>query len=522
MSARPDAARPDAIVIGAGHNGLVAALTLAADGRKVLVLERAAGIGGLCAHREFHQGFRAPGLLHDTSTFRPQLIEAFDLAAHSLELCPTEPPVFTADSDGNNLLIHRDPAVAGEEIARHSESDAAAYQEWRTFLDTIGKVIRRLLDAPPPPLKPSGGAELWNVGLTALALRRLGRKTMTEMLRVLPMSVADWLQERFDSELLCSGLAVPAVIGTFNGPWSAGTAAQLIFQEAARSRSVSGGAPALAAALLSAAEAAGVEVRTAAPVERLVVDSQGVQAVRLTSGEELPAHLVIASCDPKQTLLDFVDPRYLDVRTVHDLGNFRCRGTTAVLHLAVQGSVEVASRPGEPIEHLRLGGDTLDDIERAFDAAKYGQRSARPHLEVHIPTVAQPELAPEGSHVVTALVSCAPYALDGGWNPAVREALIADCVRLLNEHIPGLRERLVSGELLAPPDLENEYALPGGHLHHGEHAPDQLLFLRPTQHLARYATPIGGLYLGSSGSHPGGGITGMPGHLAARTALDNA
>ena len=161
-------------------------------------------------------------------------------------------------------------------------------------------------------------------------------------------------------------------------------------------------------------------------------------------------------------------------------------------------------------------GATLDDIERAFDAAKYRQRSTRPHLEVHIPSVARPELAPDGSHVVTALVSCAPYDLEGGWNPAMREALVADCVRAINDHIPGLRERLVNGELLAPPDLESEYTLPGGHLHHGEHAPDQLLFLRPTQHLARYATPIAGLYLGGSGSHPGGGITGMPGHLAAR------
>ena len=349
-------ARPDAIVIGAGHNGLVAALTLAAAGKKVMVLERAAEIGGVCASREFHTGFRAPGLLPDTSTFRPELIEAFHLASHGLELRAVEPPVFTADADGNTLLIHRDPAVAGDEIARLSERDAAAYQEWRQFLETIGGVIRRLLNAAPSPLKPGGAGELWDLGKTALALRRLGRDTMMETLRVLPMNVADWLEERFESELLCAALAVPAVIGTFNGPWAAGTAAQLILQEVTRSRSISGGPAALIAALQSAAEAAGIDIRTSSAVESLVVDGHHLQAVRLASGDEIATDLVIASCDPKQALLDLVGPRYLDSRTVHDLGNFRSRGTTAVLHLAVQGSVEVASRPGEPIEHLRLGG----------------------------------------------------------------------------------------------------------------------------------------------------------------------
>jgi phytoene dehydrogenase-like protein len=511
--------RTDAVVIGAGHNGLVAALTLAADGRKVTVLERAPTVGGVCAEREFHPGFKAPGLLQDTSTFRPELIEAFDLTANGLKLRRAEAPVLVADSAGAALLLHRDPALAREEIARISEADAEAYAAWRAFLAEIRGFIRRLLDNPPPPLKPGGLGELWTAGLAGFALRSLGRRKMTELLRVLPMNAADWLEERFETGLLCAGLAVPGVLGTYNGPWAAGTAAQLILQESTKAHSVDGGPAALVRALESAASVAGIEIRTSAEVERVLTDGTSFQGIRLASGEVLEADLAVATCDPKRALLDLVGARYLDSRTVHDLENFRSRGTTAILHLAVQGSVEVPARPGEPIEHLRLGGGTLDEIERAFDAAKYGQRSEHPQLEIHIPSVANPELAPDGSHVVIALVSCAPHDLVGGWNPAVREALISDCVHLINEHVPGLRERLVSGELLAPPDLESEYALPGGHLHHGEHAPDQLLFLRPTQHLSGYATSIAGLYLGSSGCHPGGGVTGMPGRLAAQTAL---
>ncbi len=511
--------RPDIIVIGAGHNGLVAAITLARAGRSVLVLERASEIGGLCTSREFQKGFFAPGILGDTTTFRSDLAAELELAAHGLVWRQGSAPVFAADAAGASLLLYADAAAAREELSRHSAADADAYAEWREFLTTIGGFIRQLLDRPPPRLGPATPAEFMALGRSGFALRKLGRDTMIEVMRVMPMCVADWLRERFESELLCATLAAPAVINAYTGPWAAGSAAHLILRETVSRDEVAGGPPALIAALAGAASAAGVDILTASPVERVLLERGAVRAVRLASGDEIETAAVVASCDPKQTMLDLVGARYLDARTTHDLRNFRCRGTTAVLHLAVKGSVEVAARPGEPIERLRLGGSTLDDIERAFDAIKYGRRSERPHLEVRIPTIEQPDLAPDGAHVITALVSCAPYDLAAGWSPAEREALTADCVRLLNQHIPGLREGLVGGELLAPPDLEQQYALPGGHLHHGEHALDQLLFLRPTQQLARYATPVRGLFLGGSGSHPGGGITGMPGRLAAQAAL---
>jgi phytoene dehydrogenase-like protein len=511
--------RPDVIVIGAGHNGLVAATTMARAGKSVLVLERGAEIGGICARREFQKGFFAPGLLTDTTTFRADLAEELELASHGLTWRQGSAPIFSADEEGNSVLLHADPAAAQAELAQLSAHDAAAYVEWRQFLAAIEDFIRGVLDNPPPGLAPSSITDFLALGKSGYALRKLGREMMIEVMRVMPMAAADWLRERFDSELLCSTLAIPAVINTYTGPWAAGSVAHLILRESVSKNEVAGGAPALVKALAGAAKAAGADILTSSTVERIALENGAVRAVRLASGDEIETRRVVATCDPKQTMLELVGPRYLDSRTAHDLGNFRARGTTAILHLAVEGSVEVAARPGEPVERLQLGGSTLDDIERAFDAIKYGKRSEHPLLDVRIPSLEQPGLAPDGAHVVTALVSCAPYDLEPGWGPAQKEALTADCVRLLNQHIPGLRERLVGGELLAPPDLEEIYALPKGHLHHGEHALDQLLFLRPTQHLSNYATPVDGLFLGGSGSHPGGGITGMPGRLGAKTAL---
>ena len=507
----------DAIVIGAGVNGLTAALTLAAAGRRVLVLERAAEIGGLAAPREFAPGFRVPGLLPDTATFRPELIAELGLEAHGLRLRDEEAAVFVPFPGGARLL-HADPQRANHELAALSPEDGAAYAEWRHFLDTISPFIRRLLDRPPPKLDLSASAELRDLALTGWSLRRLGRQATTEVMRVMPMCVADWLSERFRSESLAATLAAPALIGSYNGPWAAGSAANLIFRECSAARSTQGGAAALVDALTSACRDKEIEIRTASQVERIVVESGRTTGVRLASGDAIEASTIVATGNPKVTMLDLVGARYLDAGTERDLHNYRCRGTTAILLLAVDGAVEVAERPGETIERLRLGAGSFNELERAFDAVKYGEVSSTPYLEIWIPSFENPSLAPEGGHVVAAIVSCAPYALRDGWTMPTREATIQAAVHRINEHIPGLRDRLTGGSLLAPADLEEQLALPGGHLLHGEPALDQLLFLRPSLHLSRYATPVDGLFLGGSGNHPGGGITGMPGRLAALAA----
>jgi len=338
---------------------------------------------------------------------------------------------------------------------------------------------------------------------------------MTELLRIGPMPVADWLRERFTSEALIESLMAPALLGTWLGPHSAGSTANLLAYECVAGGETEGGPAALVAALIAACQAAGVELVTGAAVERLVVEAGTVREVRCKDGREIACAQVLASCNPRTALLDLLPPAVLPLAIRDQIGNFRCRGTAAKVHLALDGPLTLA---GSAVEIAHLGGGTIDAFERAFDAVKYRRASEHPFLEVRQPSLSAPSLAPAGGHVLSVLVAYAPYQLDGGWTAAAKEALEERVVARLEASCPGLRQRIVASETLTPADLESRYNLPGGHLHHGEHALDQLLFVRPTHRLAHYATPIAGLFLAGSGSHPGGGITGVPGWLAAGVA----
>ena len=507
---------PDVVVIGAGHNGLVAAVRLARAGRRVVVLERRDRPGGLCAAEEFHPGYTAPGLLHDTTTFRPKVARALGL---KLRWRREAPAVFAPSADGPGLMLSRDPQRAASEIGALSQKDAEAYVRWREFLDRVRGAVSGLLDRPPPAVALEGLSQLWQIARPAWALRRLGRREMTELLRILPMSVADWLRESFETELLSELLAGPAVLGTFMGPWSPGSAANLLFHECRSDRLVEGGPTAVVEALTAAAQTAGVETRTGAWVEKIRVRDGRVAGVTLFGGEEVDAPVVAATCDPKTTFLRLVPAADLPVAVVQRFRAFRARGTTAKVHLALAGPLEFRGRPEARLEWVRIGGGSLDHLERAFDAVKYGRFSPAPHLDIHVPTVTSPELAPPGHHVASILVSFVPDDLEGGWTAGQREALGEAVTAVLTRYAPDLRERVVAREVLVPPEIADRYGLAGGHVHHGEHALDQLLFLRPTLCSARYRTPIGGLFLAGSGSHPGGGITGMPGLLGAEAIL---
>jgi phytoene dehydrogenase-like protein len=508
----------DAAVIGAGHNGLAAALRLARAGRRVVVLEAREAPGGLCAGEEFHPGYRTVGVLHDSSTLSPEVAEGLDLAAHGLRFADPE-PLYAPEEDGPGLLLPGDPGEPAAELAARSPADAAAYRAWRDFLARVRPLVRRLLHEAPPPLGGLSSGDLWRLGMRGLALRRLGRRDMTELLRVLPMCAGDWLKERFATPLLQGLLAAPAVAGTWSGPWSAGTAANLLLHESLAGRPVAGGPAALVAALVAACRAAGVEVRTAAGVRRIRLAGGRVAGLVLASGEAVEAPLVAASCDPKQTFLRLLPPGGAPVKVEEAFRTFRARGTAAKVHLALAGPLELRGREGQGIGALRLGGGDLDALERAFDAVKYRRLSPAPLLDVRVPSLADPDLAPPGHHVVSILVSFAPYDLVGGWSDERRQALGEAVVAALGRHAPGVGERLVAREVLAPPDLEARYGTTGGHLHHGEHALDQLFALRPAPCAARYATPVPGLFLAGSGSHPGGGVTALPGWLAAGAML---
>jgi phytoene dehydrogenase-like protein len=330
---------------------------------------------------------------------------------------------------------------------------------------------------------------------------------MLELLRVPPMCVADWLNEWFESDLLKAALALPAVAGNFAGPWSPGTAANLLFQEAAAGPGVEGNAAALVAALRGACDAHGVEIRTRARVQRVVLDARRVRGVVLDSGEELQAGVVAASCDPKTLFLKLVPPGSCSARLLHRITHYRCTGTTA----QVLFGLDRPPRAGDATFEFARTGAHVDEIERAFDAIKYKRFAAQPVLDIHVTSDAKP--------VASVLVHFAPYDLEGGWTPDAKEKLADTVTQSLSAHLDGFASSVVARHVLAPPDIEREYGVHGGDIHHGEHAIDQRL-MRPAPECVDYATPIAGLFLCGSGSHPGGGLTCAPAWLATRAILE--
>ena len=495
--------RYDAIVIGAGHNGLTTAGLLGKKGRKVLVLERADFVGGLAAAYEFHPGFRTAGLFSDTRGVRRWVADALGLEGHGLKFRREPPSLLALGPDRTGIVLHGDPKRAAAEIGKVSARDGERYLAYRAFLDRVRPVLERFLNEPPVNLVDIESNSVWELLTKGLRIRRLGKADMMELLRLPPMCVADWLGEWFETDLLKGVLSVPAVAGTFTGPWSPGTTANLLMLEAAAGPGIEGGGPALVAALEKAAVAAGVEIRTGAEVTEIRVADGKVVGVRV-GDESIDAPIVAASCEPKRTLLDLVPMGALPYRTEHRLANIRTRGTTAFVHLALTDRVRFAAAPDAEIEFARTGAH-LDDVERAFDAVKYRERSQTPILDIQV-----------FDSTMTVAVHFAPHNLEGGWTDDAKRSLADRTIDLLALHIPAIKDTIEAHAVQTPTDLETRHALTGGQLHHGEHALDQLL-IRPIPECVAYQTPIAGLHLCGSGSHPGGGLTCAPGALAAAT-----
>lgn len=509
----------DAIVIGAGHNGLTTAALLGKAGRRVLVLEQRDVIGGLAASEPFYSGYASAGVLADTCLVRASVVAALGLTEHGLAL-RTSPPAVLALGEGEPLLLAQghdahEVERAAAAIGRLSAADADAYRKYVALLERLAPAVRELFGRAPVDVVDVESESLWGLGQRALRVRRLADADLLELLRMPPMCIGDVLRERFASDRLSAALALPALAGTFTGPWSPGNGLDLLRRESLLGPGVVGGGPMLVEALTKAARAAGVEIRTGASVSRLAIGRDGIEGVVLASGEELRARIVAASCHPWRTFCELTPPGRLDHRLEHRIRTFRSRGSVAQVLLALDRAPRFHA--GEPAEFVRVAGH-LDEIERSFDAIKYGEIPKTPVLDVHVPTVSQPKLAPAGHAVVSALVYYVPYALAGGWDDASRQRLGDRVVELLGRHDASLPGSVVGRTVLVPKDLEQRYGLHGGHLHHGEHALDQLL-VRPTPECVHYRTPIAGLWLCGSGSHPGGGLTCAPGELAAQAIL---
>jgi len=503
----------DAIVIGGGHNGLTVAAYLAKQKKKILVVEKRNTLGGLASSSEFHPGYFSTGILHDTDNVRPWVIDQLKLRKYGLKTSDFPESVFTPSHSGTGLLLHHDPKQAAEEISRYSTSDVESYHQYRSFMKKIQSFVKQVFDQSPPSVYALNFHGLWDVMKKAVSLRMLGQKDMMEILRIGPLCVADWLNEWFENDLLKSSLAGPAVYGTWCGPWSPGTNANLITYEALSQLSVLGGPQALIDALNGAIKDLGVETQCSAPVKSILVDDDQISGIELENGTVIKSKIVVATCDPKTTFEKLIDPASVPFKLQTRVSQYRTRGTTAKMHLALNGPLEFSCRPGFHPSRVRIS-ENLDAIEKAFDAVKYRDFSVEPALDIQIPTIHNPNLAPTGHHVASILVNFAAYDLKAGWDESQKSQLSEAVISRLEPYSPGLRNQIVSSELLSPVDLETQYSISGGQIHHGEHATDQML-MRPTPETANYKTPIAGLYMAGSGSHPGGGITCAPGAIAA-------
>jgi phytoene dehydrogenase-like protein len=507
----------DIIVIGGGHNGLTAAAYLAAKGKRVLVLEKRNVLGGVAAGEEFHPGYCTSGLLHDTTGVRQQVVKELHLEKFGLRT-KAKPAIGLLSKRGDCLQLSADVEATASAISKFSSKDAGSYKEYQEFISAIRPFMKTLLDELPPDLTALGTRQLWALVKKGFALKRLGKKTMTEFLKVAPMSIADFLNEKFETDFIKAGIGAPALYGSFNGPWSSYTTINLLMGECLAHEQLVGGPQALINALEQAAKSAGVEIRTNAPVDKILLDAgRKVSGVKLKDGEELKATRVASSCTPHVTFYDLLQPNQVSYALEHAVNHYRSRGTTAKVNLAVNKQVALNGMGG--LEFFRTG-NSFDEMERAFDPVKYKQFSAEPVLDIHIPTVSNPNLAPAGHSVVSILVHFAPYNLKEGWNEESKKKLYNNVIKTLEIYSPGISSSVAGSEVLSPVDLESRYSLTHGHIYHGEHAVDQLT-TRPIPSCARYATPVNGLYLCGSGSHPGGGITCMPGYLAAQTMLKN-
>lgn len=513
----------DAIIVGGGHNGLVAACYLAKSGLKTLVLEAREIVGGGAVTEEIHPGFLCSTLDHAAGPVSPQVVSDLNLARHGLEMIAPAARVLALAPDGKSLCIYSDVGRTISEIEKFSANDARSYPEFVDSFSRIGRVLAPLLSMTPPAIDQPSATELWHLGKVGLAFRGLGKKDEYRLLRWGPMAVADLVSEWFETELLRATVAARGIHGAFAGPWSAGTSLGLLSQAAldgsasASAVSAKGGMGGLTQALANAAKAAGAEIRTSARVAQISGAYGDKPKVVLDGGEEIEARVVVSNADPRTTFLKLVDPIDLEPGFLLKMRNYRARGVVAKLNLALDGLPRFrgVDDPAKLSARIHIGHE-IDYLERAFDASKYGEFSAEPYLDITIPSLSDPSLAPAGKHVMSIHVQFAPYKLrEGDWTTR-RDEFARNVIDKLEAYAPGLHQKIVASQVITPFDLEEKYGLSGGHIDHGEQTLDQVFTFRPLIGWAQYRTPLKRLYLCGAGTHPGGGITGLPGANAAR------
>jgi len=521
--------KPDVIIIGAGHNGLVCAAYLARAGRRVLVLERRELVGGCAVTEEIWPGYKVSTAAYLTSLLQERVIRDLELARFGYRVDAKDPAFFSPFPDGRHLFMWQDRAKTLAEIAKFSRHDAAVFPAYEDHLERLSQVVEGLLLTTPPEFPPQGLGDFVDYLKLAAKMRGLSSKEIVGLVKIFTQSAVEFLDEWFESGEIKVTLATDGVIGANGGPRSPGTAYILLHHVMGSVGGhrglwgfVRGGMGAVSNAIADSARSRGVEIRTNASVEHIKIANGRARGVVLEGGEEIDASVVISNLTPQLTFLrltaaDALPPEFLDA-----IRKYRSEGTSCKINLALDGLPNFKALPGADGPQHRATMHicpSLEYVEHAWDDAKYGHPSQSPLLELTVPTMYDPTLAPAGKHIMGIFIQYAPYTLrDATWDE-LREPFAYRALDLIEEYAPGFRDRVVQQQVLTPLDLERRFGLTGGNIFHGEMSLDQMFVMRPVAGSARYRTPVRGLYLCGSGTHPGGGVMGAPGYNAAHEIL---
>jgi phytoene dehydrogenase-like protein len=519
----------DAIVIGGGHNGLVHAAYLARAGRKVLVLERRHVLGGAAVTEEVFPGFKYSVCSYVVSLLRPEIIRELDLPRHGLEILPLD-GTFTPMPSGDYLWRMNDHARTRREIARHSRTDAEAYDEYALAMVEMARFVKPILEMTPPDPWSLHPRELARMLFLGRRFRGLSAGDRYNQVQLMTMSAVDFLDQWFETDVLKATMSASGIIGTFLGVRSPGTAYVLLhhymgeIDGAFRSWGLArGGTGAISNAIAAAAREAGVEIRTEAPIAKILVREGRTRGVVLANGDEIEAGIVSSSVDPRLTFMRMLGEEHLPPEFVDGVSRYKFRGSSGKVNMALDGLPNFTCLPGEG-HHLRGAisiSPGIDYMERAYDDAKYGRFSRNPYIDIVIPSLTDPSIAPPGKHVMSCFVQYAPYHLaESNWDEQ-REAFGDAVVNTIAQYAPNFKDLILHRQVVTPLDLERDWGLSEGNIFQGELSLEQLFFLRPVPGWANYRTPVKGLYMCGSATHPGGGIMGAPGRNAAHAVLQD-